>query len=256
MIGKNQTDRALILPNMPKEPNMKETKISLLSLTALLLLSCILLLPIGSNANADDTSFYVASLTDAEVFIDLPALRQYGDYTCGATCVQMLMNWLDPYAADLNLTQYENLLGTTPENGTPPSAIMAYLEENDVAFTASQQLSLDDLLQKLAAGHPVLMPLQAWSSAEDGSYNLDAPSDSESYLVEGHWVICVGYCQNAETPYFIFNDPACVGHTILYTDELNRRWIDMDGAGAIFDHFGIEITQSTTYNKNGLFYMD
>ena len=100
------------------------------------------------------------------------------------------------------------------------------------------------------------MPLQAWSSAEDGSYNLDAPSDSESYLVEGHWVICVGYCQNAETPYFIFNDPACVGHTILYADELNRRWIDMDGAGAIFDHFGIEITQSTTYNKNGLFYMD
>lgn len=172
---------------------MKETKISLLSLTALLLLSCILLLPIGSNANADDTSFYVASLTDAEVFIDLPALRQYGDYTCGATCVQMLMNWLDPYTADLNLTQYENLLGTTPENGTPPSAIMAYLEKNGVAFTASQQLSLDDLLQKLAAGHPVLMPLQAWSSAEDGSYNLDAPSDSESYLVEGHWVICVGY---------------------------------------------------------------
>ena len=100
------------------------------------------------------------------------------------------------------------------------------------------------------------MPLQAWSSAEDGSYNLDAPSDSESYLVEGHWVICVGYCQNAETPYFIFNDPACVGHTILYADELNRRWIDMDGAGAIYDHFGIEITQSTTYNKNGLFYMD
>ena len=122
---------------------MKETKISLLSLTALL--------PIGSNANADDTSFYVASLTDAEVFIDLPALRQYGDYTCGATCVQMLMNWLDPYAADLNLTQYENLLGTTPESGTPPSAIMAYLEKNDVAFTASQQLSLDDLLPQRMA---------------------------------------------------------------------------------------------------------
>ena len=106
---------------------MKETKISLLSLTALLLLSCILLLPIGSNANADDTSFYVASLTDADVFIDLPALRQYGDYTCGVTCVQMLMNWLDPYAADLNLTQYENLLGTTPESGTPRAVSASHM---------------------------------------------------------------------------------------------------------------------------------
>ena len=222
----------------------------------LLLIGLFLTAGNGLAEGIASSSPYAAFLSDADVLIDVPALRQYGDYTCGATCVQMLMNWLDPYAADLNLTQYENLLGTTPESGTPPSAIMAYLEENDVAFTASQQLSLDDLLQKLAAGHPVLMPLQAWSSAEDGSYNLDAPSDSESYLVEGHWVICVGYCQNAETPYFIFNDPACVGHTILYADELNRRWIDMDGAGAIFDHFGIEITQSTTYNKNGLFYMD
>ena len=69
-------------------------------------------------------------------------------------------------------------------------------------------------------------------------------------------MICVGYCQNAETPYFIFNDPACAGHSILYADELNRRWIDMDGAGAIYDHFGIEITQNTQYSKNGLFYMD
>ena len=50
---------------------MKETKISLLSLTALLLLSCILLLPIGSNANADDTSFYVASLTVSYTHLDV-----------------------------------------------------------------------------------------------------------------------------------------------------------------------------------------
>ena len=69
-------------------------------------------------------------------------------------------------------------------------------------------------------------------------------------------MICVGDCQTAEPPYFIFNDPACVGHTILYTDELNRRWIDLDGDGAIFEHFGIEITQSTTNYKIGLFFMD
>ena len=62
-----------------------------------------------------DTSIYDGSLADADVYIEIPALRQYGGYTCGATCVQMLMNWLDPYNADLNLTRYEELLGTTPE---------------------------------------------------------------------------------------------------------------------------------------------
>lgn len=72
--------------------------------------------PSGDGSSAD-ISIYDGSLADADVYIEIPALRQYGGYTCGATCVQMLMNWFDPYAADLNLTHYEELLGTTPEKG-------------------------------------------------------------------------------------------------------------------------------------------
>ena len=168
----------------------------------------------------------------------------------------MLMNWLSPYDADLNLTQYEELLGTTPETGTSPSAVLSFLEESDVEFAASQALTLSGLQEMLAAGHPVMMPLQAWSSAEDGSYNLDDPSQSETYLAEGHWVLCVGYGENADGLYFLFNDPACVGHTMVYADELDSRWIDMDGEGTVYDHFGIEILQNTEYDGSGLFYID
>ena len=201
-------------------------------------------------------NIYTVFLSDADVFIEIPALRQYGGYTCGATCVQMIMNWLYPYEGDMNLMQYEEQLGTTPESGTSPDAITGFLEENGVEFTASEQLSLIDLRNKLDEGHPVMVALQAWSSAEDGSYNVDDPSDSETYLAEGHWVICVGYCESADRPYFIFNDPACVGNNIIYADEFDRRWIDMDGAGTIYDHFGIEINQGTEYDGNGLFYMN
>ena len=205
---------------------------------------------------ASSSDLYAGFLTEADRWIDIPALRQYGDYTCGATCVQMLMNWLSPYDADLNLTQYEELLGTTPETGTSPSAVLSFLEENDVEFAASQALTLSGLQEMLAAGHPVMMPLQAWSSAEDGSYNLDDPSQSETYLAEGHWVLCVGYGENAGRLYFLFNDPACVGHTMVYADELDSRWIDRDGEGTVYDHFGIEILQKTEYDGSGLFYMD
>ena len=205
---------------------------------------------------ASSSDLYAGFLTEADRWIDIPALRQYGDYTCGATCVQMLMNWLSPYDADLNLTQYEELLGTTPETGTSPSAVLSFLEESDVEFAASQALTLSSLQEMLAAGHPVMMPLQAWSSAEDGSYNLDDPSQSETYLAEGHWVLCVGYGENADGLYFLFNDPACVGHTMVYADELDSRWIDMDGEGTVYDHFGIEILQNTEYDGSGLFYMD
>lgn len=205
---------------------------------------------------ASSSDLYAGFLTEADRWIDIPALRQYGDYTCGATCVQMLMNWLSPYDADLNLTQYEELLGTTPETGTSPSAVLSFLEESDVEFAASQALTLSGLQEMLAAGHPVMMPLQAWSSAEDGSYNLDDPSQSETYLAEGHWVVCVGYGENAGRLYFLFNDPACVGHTMVYADELDSRWIDRDGEGTVYDHFGIEILQNTEYDGGGLFYMD
>ena len=218
-----------------------------------------MLLSVPGYAESDAASssdLYAGFLTEADRWIDIPALRQYGDYTCGATCVQMLMNWLSPYDADLNLTQYEELLGTTPETGTSPSAVLSFLEESDVEFAASQALTLSGLQEMLAAGHPVMMPLQAWSSAEDGSYNLDDPSQSETYLAEGHWVLCVGYGENADGLYFLFNDPACVGHTMVYADELDSRWIDMDGEGTVYDHFGIEILQKTEYDGGGLFYMD
>ena len=101
-----------------------------------------------------------------------------------------------------------------------------------------------------------MMALQAWSSADDGSYNVDDPTNADTYLVEGHWVICVGYCDDPAKPYFIFNDPACVGHTLLYADELAVRWVDMDGDGVIYDQFGIEITQSVKFDADGLFHMD
>ena len=210
----------------------------------------------AENSSSVDTSIYDGFLADADVFIEIPALRQYGGYTCGATCVQMLMNWLDPYAADLNLTRYEELLGTTPEKGTPPDAIMDYFTESGVAFASSEHWSREDLRAALDAGHPVMMALQAWSFADGGSYNVDDPANADTYLAEGHWVICVGYCDDPVEPYFIFNDPACVGHTLLYADELDERWVDMDGEGVVYDRFGIEITQEAKFDADGLFHMD
>ena len=77
-------------------------------------------------------SLYAGKTQEADVFIEIPDLRQYGGYTCGTTCVQMLMNWIDPYNSDLNLATYEEELGTNEEAGTPPENIVEYFEENDI----------------------------------------------------------------------------------------------------------------------------
>ena len=197
---------------------------------------------------------YAGQTTDADVFIDLPNLRQYGGYTCGTTCVQMVMNWLDPYQADLNLATYEEELGTSEDAGTPPGSITSFFEANGVAYTAKENRTTQELISALEAGHPVLLCLQAW--AADG-YNTQNPDDADTYLAEGHWVICVGYQKQEQENLFYFNDPACVGYCMMNEKDLDNRWIDMDAEGNIYDHYGIEIdTDGTSYNPNGVFYLD
>lgn len=203
-----------------------------------------------------DKSLYAGETQEADVFIDIPNLRQYGSYTCGTTCVQMLMNWIAPYNGDLNLTAYEEKLGTSEEDGTPPKNIIGYFEENEVKIAAEEKMSVNDLISALDRGHPVMMCIQAWSSSEDG-YNTKDPDNTDTYLTEGHWVICVGYQNQKDGYIFYFNDPACVGYCIMSEDDLNDRWIDMDAKGNIYDHYGIEICEDVKgYDPDGVFYLE
>lgn len=199
---------------------------------------------------------YDGSVSDADVWIDLPALRQYGGYTCGTTCVQMLMNWLFPEAGDINLAYLEEDLGTTDETGTTPDSILTYFRANGVSAETREGMTVSDLAAALDSGSPVMIALQAWSTAEDGSFNTTDPSDAETYLIEGHYVICVGYQKTGDGYVFYFNDPACVGHCLLTGEELDARWIDVDANGKICDHFGIVVSGKTAYDPNGVFHMD
>lgn len=207
-------------------------------------------------AAPENYGLYAGDVQEADVFIDIPNLRQYGTYTCGATCVQMLMNWINPYDSDLNLTAYEESLGTGEETGTPPENIIGYFEENEISITAKEKRTINNLTAALDKGHPVLMCIQAWAASDDG-YNTENPDDEDTYLTEGHWVICVGYKKLDSGYTFYFNDPACVGYCLMSEEELDDRWIDMDTGGNIYNHYGIEINETgRDYNSKGVYHLD
>lgn len=207
-------------------------------------------------AAPENYGLYAGDVQEADVFIDIPNLRQYGTYTCGATCVQMLMNWINPYDSDLNLTAYEEALGTSEETGTPPENIIGYFEENEISITAKEKRTINNLTAALDKGHPVLMCIQAWAASDDG-YNTENPDDEDTYLTEGHWVICVGYKKLDSGYTFYFNDPACVGYCLMSEEELDDRWIDMDTGGNIYNHYGIEINETgQDYNSKGVYHLD
>lgn len=199
---------------------------------------------------------YVDSTQNANVLIRMPDLRQYSTFTCGTTCVQMVMNWARPQQGDINLADLQDALGTTDEGGTTPDNIVAYLKGQGVDATLRQGMTSDDLAATVSEGHPVVMGIQAWSTAEDGSYNTDDPSDKDTYLVEGHYVICVGYRQTHAGYDFYFNDPANVGICMMASAELDSRWIDMDAHGTVYDHTGIVINADTNYDPDGVYHLD
>lgn len=199
---------------------------------------------------------YADDITAADVFIDLPNLRQFGGYTCGTTCVQMVMNWLYPFEGDINLASLVETLGSTDEAGTTPESILAFFREQKVSAEDRYNMSLDDLAAALDGGSPVMIAMQAWSAAEDGGYNLSDPTNKDTYLVEGHYVICVGYRNTDAGRIFYFNDPACVGYCYLAEEELDARWIDTDAYGTVYPHFGIVISGRTSYVSTGAYHLD
>lgn len=66
-------------------------------LTSMFLVSCEAVDKTQTTSQISDQTLYAGEIQEADVFIDIPNLRQYGGYTCGTTCVQMLMNWMFPY---------------------------------------------------------------------------------------------------------------------------------------------------------------
>lgn len=222
--------------------------------------------PPEEKAAIANSDIYIAYTTDADKFIDIPNLRQYGNYSCGTTCVQMVMNYLYPGAYDINLLTYEADLGTTHEAGTSPRQIYDYFNLKGLAFEQKENISIDQLVSYLNSDYPVMMCIQAWSE----TYNTTDPNATNTYyddvlkkdvtentyLAEGHWVICVGYKKTNQGYQFYFNDPACVGYCLMSQQDLDARWIDIDGEGRIFNHFGFIIKEPSVFNNDGVFHLN
>ena len=210
---------------------------------------------IGPPTPSPDAVRYAGSIKDADVFIKLPNLRQYGDYSCGATCVQMIMNWLVPFGMDYNLADYLDFLGTTPEAGTSPSSIVDFFSKHHVPhYEKDDGWTIQELIVKLNAGCPMIMAIQAWSGGSENCGGTEAKCQDD--LDNGHWVICVGYRKKDTGYIFYFNDPACVGYCLMNEVELDYRWVDEDAYGKKYCHYGIAVEPSKAYDPCGVFHLD
>ena len=219
---------------------------------------------IGNN-NGENNGIYYGRISDADEFIEIPNLRQYGDYTCGTTCVQMIINWLHPYDGDINLKTYEEELGTSEQTGTSPAMVRNYFEANKVDAEEKSDISFEELREAIDSGYPMMMAVQAW---DYNTWEMD-PADVQAYyekyvsgqiesdntIEDGHWIICVGYGKAVDEYIYYFNDPACVGYCAMTESDLDTRWVDMDWEGNLYERYGFIVKGESSYDDDGVYYM-
>lgn len=174
--------------------------------------------------------------------IKLPIWRQSHDFSCGVACVASVMRYAG-YDFDPREDRLIKALGASPENGTPPEAIVSFLEKTtingDSVFNVELkcEMSLSELVCALDAGNAVICIIQAW--AED-----TAIYDNKESNEDGHYVVAVGYTKSGDgnVENLIFMDPSTSGaYAYIGAEEFEKRWHDEKTDGTLFDRCGIEI---------------
>lgn len=180
-----------------------------------------------------DASINLPGATTA-IRVRTPLVRQPDGYTCGVAALQSVLHY---YGVFVRYDKLATALGADPERGTHYQRMAAYAQASGLDVTIFTEMALNSLRQRVDAGVPVIVALQAWGDSPGSAY-VDAWD-------EGHYAVVVGYDQNR----FYFMDPSTLGnYTYIATEEFLTRWHDCyEEAGATIRlyRFGMAVRGAT-----------
>lgn len=181
-------------------------------------------------------------MTDLEEFIEfiefvqehetakrlaVPVEIQDTNWSCGAASMAAVARYfgVEPDTEDEAIIA----LPTSPSAGTDPQAFPRVARQHGLEAQGRDEMTLADLGAAIAAGSPVIVPMQAYGSPEE-------------YAAEeaGHYVIVLDI--NADVVSIM--DPASVsGYLDIAAIEFEANWHDRSAAGKEYDHYGIVFTK-------------
>ncbi len=125
--------------------------------------------------------------------------QQSTDYTCGPTCLEML---LDFYNISYDREVMEELCDAQPVRGTDNSNLVRAAERLGARVVAKENAELEDIVVVIESGHPVLVNYFNCKSGvghfgvvkgvEENALVLADPKNGDDYLLtfdhfEKHW---------------------------------------------------------------------
>lgn len=121
----------------------------------------------------------------------LKQTRQTTEYSCGASALQAVLHY---WGKDVDEAELMQLLGTTPEEGTYPEALVRVARSLGFEAELKDHLTLDEVARATARGEPVIVLGQVWRSKKPGDQSFTEEWDS------GHWFIALAV--DEENVYF------------------------------------------------------
>jgi predicted double-glycine peptidase len=160
----------------------------------------------------------------------LKRTQQATDYSCGASALQSVLSY---WGTDVDEHELMKLMGTTEQEGTYPEKMVEAARALGFEAEAIQDLSLEDVREFTAAGHPMIALAQVWRSQSQA-----AVKRARDEWDAGHYVVVLG----VDDEYVYFQDPyirMCKAFASRRMFEAigTRSWADISGIKLV--HLGI-----------------
>lgn len=147
----------------------------------------------------------------------VPDVRQSTTYSCGAAALQALLSYWGIDTREQDLMQK---LGTTPEEGTSPQAIVRVAGELGCEASLKENLGFEEIDESLRRRVPVICAIQAWTDSRTAQFSWDKAWE------DGHYVIVLGL--DSRSVYV--EDPSLLGtRGVIPRAEFAARWHDYRG---------------------------
>src|ERR1035438_2397095 len=154
--------------------------------------------------------------------------RQSTPFTCGADCVQKVMEY---YGEDYREMDLARILKSDPEEGTYVKNIVEFFHQQGLKAVVRQKMTISELIYQINRNIPVIIMLQAWGSQENFKKNYRDDWD------DGHFVVVIGYTTDS----ILISDPALFNVGYIPKLELKGRWHDTDEGNTKTFQLGISV---------------
>lgn len=189
------------------------------------------------RAEDEDVPFAeVFTESNSGQLLEVPDVPQTDSYSCGAAACMCVGGFFG--VGPKSLAEWKELLGTDPEQGTPPEAIVRVLRELGLIVETRSGMSLQDLKSAWRRGAPVICPIQ--------DYSPDAgPRDYD----DGHYVTVLGadlgyvFVQDsmADVELQDSNTVAAPGRVMIREQRFLEVWHDQGSQGTRYERYGIVV---------------